>query len=483
MVTRLKVLLFFCVLIVGCEKSDLKWNLDKVYHLAKITTVSVDNVSNTTAVIKLEIGFDGGSPISQSGVCWSTIQNPTISDNFSNNSGNNGLFTSQLLGLNPNTTYFVRAYAINAAGTSYGNQISFTTTNVSGSLATIFTSNVSSISNNNAVSGGSVTSDGGTTIIQRGVCWSSNQNPTIIDSYTNNGSALGSFTSNLSNLTANTTYYVRAYVINGIGITYGNQYDFTTTNITGSVPTINTISASSVTFSSAVSGGNITSSGGTSVIQRGVCWSINQNPTISDNFTNNGGSDGSFTSQLNNLISNTTYFVRAYAINAAGTSYGNQISFTTSQALATLVGVNDCSSLNGVTSSYRYWDGSGYSFSPWSITNNGYINSCWIAPNNQVGSYSPIGTHYIQFDKVFTNNSYITFWTKTYNPGYANITPVIYVDGIAQASPTMIAGSTSSLDFMKLQSSDISAGSHTIKIEFNCQYRTIYIDEIEFYEY
>lgn len=96
-------------------------------------------------------------------------------------------------------------------------------------LATLTTVAISAITNTSASSGGVISSDGGTPVTQRGICWSTSSNPTIADNTTNNGSGLGNFTGNLTGLSSNTTYYVRAYAINGIGVAYGNQVSFTTT--------------------------------------------------------------------------------------------------------------------------------------------------------------------------------------------------------------------------------------------------------------
>ncbi|MFN5830617.1 MAG: fibrobacter succinogenes major paralogous domain-containing protein, partial [Bacteroidota bacterium] len=90
-----------------------------------------------------------------------------------------------------------------------------------------------------------------------------------------------------------------------------------------------TLPIGSITSSSASSGGNITNNGGTNVTQRGVVWSTNANPTTANSSTSNGIGNGSFASNLIGLTASTTYYVRAYAINSAGTSYGNQVSFTT----------------------------------------------------------------------------------------------------------------------------------------------------------
>ena len=97
-------------------------------------------------------------------------------------------------------------------------------------------------------------------------------------------------------------------------------------------PIITTASLSTITTTSAETGGNVTSGGGSEVLGKGVCWSITTNPTIADSKTNDGTGTGIFTSHLTGLIPETTYFVRAYATNSAGTAYGNLVTFKTSPA-------------------------------------------------------------------------------------------------------------------------------------------------------
>jgi V8-like Glu-specific endopeptidase len=195
-------------------------------------------------------------------------------------------------------------------------------------LPTVTTNSVTSITTTSAVCGGNVTSDGGATVTARGVCWSTSPNPTIYNSKTVNGSGTGSFTSNISGLSPNTTYHVRAYATNSVGTSYGVDRPFTTqTPVTP--PTVTTNSVTSITTTSAVCGGNVTSDGGATVTARGVCWSTSPNPTIYNSKTVNGSGTGSFTSNITGLNPATTYHVRAYATNSAGTSYGVDRQFTT----------------------------------------------------------------------------------------------------------------------------------------------------------
>jgi uncharacterized protein (TIGR02145 family) len=101
-----------------------------------------------------------------------------------------------------------------------------------------------------------------------------------------------------------------------------------TVNNPGNLATLSTLPVGNITATSAVSGGNITAGGGTPVTQRGVCWSTSPNPTTANNTTSNGSGVGNYASTLTGLTAGATYYVRAYAINSAGTAYGNQLQFT-----------------------------------------------------------------------------------------------------------------------------------------------------------
>ena len=98
------------------------------------------------------------------------------------------------------------------------------------------------------------------------------------------------------------------------------------------VPTVITaVDMTKITSTTATSGGNVTGNGNSPITARGVCWSTSENPTIDDSKTTDGTTTGSFTSNITELTPNTTYYVRAYATNGVGTSYGEQKSFTTKQ--------------------------------------------------------------------------------------------------------------------------------------------------------
>jgi uncharacterized protein (TIGR02145 family) len=99
------------------------------------------------------------------------------------------------------------------------------------------------------------------------------------------------------------------------------------------VPVLTTTAVTGITQIAAISGGNITDQGGAPVTARGVCWGMGPSPTIADNKTVDDAGTGTFSSNLTGLIPDTTYYVRAYATNSAGTAYGNVISFKTQQGV------------------------------------------------------------------------------------------------------------------------------------------------------
>ena len=194
-----------------------------------VVTSSITNIMATSATSGGEVTDSGGATVTTRGVVWSTMQEPTLNNNQGNMSQGNGTgnFTCNLTNLNSETEYYIRAYAINSAGTKYGEELSFTTQT---GVIDITTTEVSEITVTTAVSGGSITSDGGAPITIRGVVWSTLQNPTTStnEGITSNGSGTGTYASNLTNLAPITTYYVRAYATNVVSTSYGNQEIFTT---------------------------------------------------------------------------------------------------------------------------------------------------------------------------------------------------------------------------------------------------------------
>lgn len=203
--------------------------------------------------------------------------------------------------------------------------MSFTT--LGGELPTVTTSEVTNITTNSATGGGVVTSDGGVPVTEQGICWSTNTNPTIEESHVSLNTGLGAFTLNMTNLEHSTLYYVRAYAKNYYGVSYGSQVSFMTE--VAELPIVTTSEVTNIMANTAKAGGVVTSEGGFPVTERGICWSMSSNPTIDGAHISSGSGLGTFNVNLDGLERNTKYYVRAYAENYYGVSYGSQVCFVT----------------------------------------------------------------------------------------------------------------------------------------------------------
>jgi len=164
--------------------------------------------------------------------------------------------------------------------------------------------------------------------IEKGICFNTAAAPTVANSKTvyNGTTTSATFNVTLSGLNYATKYYARAYATNASGTIYGEEYSFTTLPV---LPTVTTTAITEITGTTAKGGGNVTNTGGAEITARGICYGLTANPTIADNKTSDGTGAGSFISALSKLNGLTKYYVRAYAKNSVGVSYGNSVEFTT----------------------------------------------------------------------------------------------------------------------------------------------------------
>jgi uncharacterized protein (TIGR02145 family) len=309
-------------LLLTCEKE--KPTPAAISNKITITTATATGIEYRSASIKGTLGDTYGRTVQDYGHCWDTAANPELTKNktsFGNQKGAK-TFTSQLQNLVPGKTYTVRAYFTIDDITMYSTGNSFITKSVG--LPVVEIDSIFNISTVSASCAGEVVQANDDSVIARGICWNSNGSPTINNSKSTNGKGIGSFTSELTDLFVNTTYYVRAFATNSKGSDYGLEISFKTKGI----PTLITNAVKNITATTAISGGNITEDWGFQVTDRGVCWSTSQNPTIDDDKTSDGSGAGLFSSTIGGFSSEITYYVRAYAINSIGTGYGNQESFT-----------------------------------------------------------------------------------------------------------------------------------------------------------
>lgn len=364
------------------------------FYLPTLSTTEATAVTQTTATSGGNITIDGGSPVTARGVVWSTSVNPTtfINQGITTNGTGTGVFESQITGLTHNTTYYVRAYATNGVGTAYGNQISFSTpiaapvanfsadvTSGTAPLTVHFTDQ----STNNPTSWYWDFGDENTT---------DQQNPVHI--YYDEG-----------------TYTVSLTVTNTSGSDTETKENYIVVTSSATIPSVNTIAASNISYTSATAGGDVTSDGGDNVTIKGIVWDTNPNPTVDSNLgIETGGSGvGNYLIDINDLIPGTTYYVRAYATNNVGTAYGQQESFTTL-----------------FTTESQQPSGSGTSEDPYLIAN--LANLRWVSENswawdkhflqtadidatettywNSGEGWSPIGTHLTVFTGSYNGNNF-----------------------------------------------------------------------------
>ncbi len=194
---------------------------------ARVTTADVTDVTDNSAVAGGNVVSDGGAEVTLRGIVWSTLEKPSVENNqgIMNLGFGTGRFSAEIRVFDPETTYYLRAFAINSEGVSYGSQVQFTTLN----YPDVTTEPVTEITDESASVRGRVTSDGGATTT-RGIVWDTSVNPTVENNegMTSDGTGTGFFTSNITGLNTGTTYFARAWAENVVGVSYGEQFEFTT---------------------------------------------------------------------------------------------------------------------------------------------------------------------------------------------------------------------------------------------------------------
>ncbi len=194
------------------------------------------------------------------------------------------------------------------------------------------TAEVTAITATGAIASGNITNAGTPAYTVRGFYYATVANPADSTKTTVAGTGTGIFTATLSGLQPGTKYYIRAYAVNSNGIVYGNEVIFTTAAAPALPPVFGPISVTdtSVTTSSARINAEITNAGTPAYTERGFCFATAANPTVDNTkITIAGTTTGAFLTRLTGLAAGTEYYVRAYAINSGGTTYSNEVSFTT----------------------------------------------------------------------------------------------------------------------------------------------------------
>ena len=305
------------------------------------TVLSLDpsEISLTSFIMSGEVTNEGFNAAKDRGFVYSaTNPNPSVSDNKISVGYGKGQYSHTLDKLSINTTYYYKAYATNDKGTAYGEVKTVKTADYL--LALVSTNLPQNITYTTAELGGNVIFEGGIPVTEKGLCLAIGKTPTIEDIKIVNGKGLGVFSNIVIQLLAGSNYIVRAYAINGKGVSYGNEQKFSTAAL--KTPTVSTGPIQNINATYATFNGNVTDNGGDVLIEKGFCLSKSPNPSISDIKLRASNNDiGNYAMVITSLDPASKYYVKAYAQNSKGVSYGSETSFSTNQATLPIVGTND----------------------------------------------------------------------------------------------------------------------------------------------
>ena len=192
-------ILIYCF--IGCEKNEL-------IKKPSVKTIRVENTTTSTTNAYGEFINLNDYEVVEYGFCLSESSGPTISDTKILLDTVKSTFNKEIVGLDPGKTYYLRAFATNNIGTGYGDELNFTTED---GVFLVTTLDILDITTESAKCGGRITNTKGAEIISKGVCWSTSENPSLSDLHTDDGNGDDDFTSTLTGLDPNTTYYIKAY--------------------------------------------------------------------------------------------------------------------------------------------------------------------------------------------------------------------------------------------------------------------------------
>ena len=294
---------------------------------ASLSATKVTNITTTSATFTCTVASHGGETVSEVGYYVGKDEEVDVTTAIKVSEVFTSMtFTLTVEGLEVGQDYFVKAFALNSAGEGYSDISTFKTTSTAPSVVTVGSSELSATS---AKLSGEVTDDNGEIITERGFVWMKGSGtPTTSSSRLTAAGTMGAFAATLTDLSPNQVYSFRAYAINSKGTSYGEVMTF---EIQVDLPTVTTDEVTDITDFSAVSGGNVTADGGADILAKGIVWSRSKNPTVDlETKTDEGTGLGASTSTMSNLTSGSTYYVRAYATNVAGTGYGEEMEFKTS---------------------------------------------------------------------------------------------------------------------------------------------------------
>lgn len=286
--------------------------------LLTVTTLQADAIGTSTATLHGSV-TGGNGPVKSYAFEWGT--DPGSLQQVSASVGSDGSFNAKLTGLKPDTEYIFRAYAADTIGDMYGTMLNFATLT---NAPIVDTTAVSGISGTEATLNGNIVKDNDLPVTDSGFLWGTSPQPDTRISISP-GSDGHTFSNVISGLTGGTTYYVQAYAVNSAGIGYSDIISFTTP---ARAPVVKTMPTGELTATTAALKGYITKNNGLKITDSGFLWGLTPEPN--NRVPVPAGSDGRTLSyNLTGFTGNTTYYIRAYAVNSAGIGYGDVISFKT----------------------------------------------------------------------------------------------------------------------------------------------------------
>ena len=312
------LVLSLTLLFVGCNK----------YDELKMSEVEIGGSNVEIGYDYIKMTVDYSYPIKLNAVSLSISENDDMTDVVIYNCKvENDKFSVEVGKLKPNTDYYYLYTFYNGYNNTKSEKECFTTLKL---LPTIITNPISDITQTSATTGGVIKDTLGIIVTNRGVCWSTSSDPDLDDNHTDDGPGTGEFISVIAGLSANTSYYVRAYAASADDISYGETVHFNTLEESDVIPpTVITYDVTNITHNSATFNANVADDGGASITERGFCWSVDPNPEIYDNIIKVNEGIGEYTTDVIDLNAETVYYVRAYAKNDKDIAYGEQVCFVT----------------------------------------------------------------------------------------------------------------------------------------------------------
>ena len=303
----------------GIAYGDIE-EVKTIKGLGVVKTLDVDSVNANSAISGGLIEIDGGDgeEILSRGICLGREFNPTAEIPSAMETDS---FSCRITGLLPLTKYYFRAYVKNTVGIYYGSTDSLVTTSGLPSIGPLKLLDVRTF---DADMESNVLSEGDAFVQARGICFSKAETVSIADDTIHVGTGSGKFTATLKSLRPNTTYYARSFAKNSYGVAYSDTISFKTIN---DLPVVTTMSVTDIADGNAKVGGTVLSKGYTDLVSCGICWATHDAPTTEDKLLSFSPGIGLFSGYLQKIDGGNTYYVRAYATNRNGTSYGETVSF------------------------------------------------------------------------------------------------------------------------------------------------------------